>query len=130
MICSLLLSLSGLSRVATVSSLFFHRRPPAIFHAIVSIVIDSINAVSVGWWMTHVGKKILECLPTITDGYTAVSVVQPALRTVATASAAHCFPDTINSRVRHTMLSAVVAAAAVVKAGVSMPHQPAVVGSA
>ncbi len=62
--------------VSLISRLLFLCCPVAVFRRIRAVVIAPINRVLQCWGLTHVGKKVLERVPSFADEYAASSVVR------------------------------------------------------
>jgi len=71
-----------------ISALNQHSRPLAIAGLVISIVINAINRVTLGWSKPHIRKKVFKNLPAITylDSTTAVSAVFWSIRVATSVS--------------------------------------------
>lgn len=85
---------------SSVFGLFERCSPFAIFRAVGSVVINSLNAVA-RWafrFWSHVSKKVLKRGPTGANGYTAPTIVRVGLRSFMQATFTHSKPRMIFRR--------------------------------
>lgn len=83
----------GVASLVTV--LLLSRRPRAIFWAVWAVIITTLEGEFRVWSVTHIGKKVREHMPALTDFYPPRTVVlEPFVRWVI-AAAQHLAPDEI-----------------------------------
>ncbi len=58
----------------SIASLHMHCSPTAVFRFVISIVVDSVDRISLRWSATHVCKKVFECLPPFANRNPSASV--------------------------------------------------------
>lgn len=75
------------SRISPIALLFSPTRPSAIFWAVVSVWINSVNRITV-WARTHVVQEVLKRIPSLanSDPSTTVRIVVGKLGIIAAAS--------------------------------------------
>lgn len=79
-----------------VSLLLTSSRPPAIFRAIVSIVIKSINGVQRTWTSAHILEKVFKRVhPSIANSNAPSSIMHPSIKSWICASFSHLAPSFI-----------------------------------
>jgi hypothetical protein len=84
--------------VAAIAILLAGCRPYDVARFIVTIVVKALNGMMSGWARTHVGKKIGEFKPTITDLNTASAISRVAILLGIQASALHPVPNLVGWR--------------------------------
>lgn len=91
------MSASTRLRRGSIIRLLGWRRPSAVFWRISSVIVDSIYASSDGRF-AHIDEKVLERLPSITNGDSTTTVSGIPIVLWITASPAHLHPDSISAR--------------------------------
>lgn len=77
---------------ASVIRLFFWKSPSAIFRLIVTIIVNSINAVFGSGRLSHIGKEVIKHMPAFANCNPSASVIPIALRFWIFASVQNCKP--------------------------------------
>lgn len=75
--------------IASIIGILFWRSPSAIIGRISSVVVDPINLLTL-WAGAHISQKILEIIPSFTDGDSAIGVTG-----LLTTPSTHLNPDLI-----------------------------------
>lgn len=78
-----------------VPALLFCRRPTAIPRLVVAVVIDTVDAVLAGWARPHVGDKICNVSPSLTDGDSTTTIVVIAFVEKVVAASKYFSPNKI-----------------------------------
>lgn len=83
--------------VSSIRHLLFNGRPSAIRRFVVSVIIDSVNLVSI-WPQTHILAKILKAIkPSIADFYASPAIVFIVRVGRLATTSLHVIPNTIHS---------------------------------
>lgn len=80
--------------LASVVSLLFSRRPPAIVWRVWPVIIDAVDG-EFKWSWPHIGQKVLERQPSITDDYSTPAVVKELWMARIGAAVFHLCPSMV-----------------------------------
>jgi len=95
---------NGVLSRAFVFLLLQHCRPSAVARLIVAVAVDTINRMSFGGRMSHVGKESWEMIPSLADFYAAPAVVLPRVAVRIVAAGSQPGPRPIGARFSKAML--------------------------
>jgi hypothetical protein len=93
------------SVLAAVSSLFASCGPSNIFRAIITFIINPLKGVARRWWQAHIGKKVGEIFPAVTDLNPASTVVFIVRTVCVIAPLKHRPPSAMDFRSRVSVFS-------------------------
>src|ERR1700678_4542546 len=88
---------SQINTITPIQGLFSRRLPSAVFFAVRPIVVETIDAASVGWH-PHICKKILKQIPSLTNCNPATPVINVTAQSWISTSRFHASPYVVNPR--------------------------------
>lgn len=91
------------STEAPICPLLLNRRPPAIFRAIIAVVVDSIYRMLAAWSWPHVGVEVLKFIPSFANLYSAPTVIMKRSVGRIVAATAQFYPNVIFRRFRQSV---------------------------
>ncbi len=101
------LSVKGVeSRISLVRSLLGASSPLAVFWGVWAVVVLSFYAMPLAWSRPHIGKEVLEFLPTVANLNAATTIPRIESSFGVVASVSNVFPDLMFVCAGHAMSSA------------------------
>jgi len=100
--------ISDIDRVASIARLSVAMNPLAIAGLVIAIYIFTFNRMLFAGGFAHIGKKILEVVPSLAYLDSASAVVFENLQFGIPTAPSHSFPDAILKSLAQTMLSVAV----------------------
>lgn len=96
--------MSNYAVYASIIHLLKSGRPPAIFWAIIAIIVNAVNREIGGWARPHIGIELLEDLPLFADFNASATIARIAMILWIFATLSHAPPSKPFGRVDHAVL--------------------------